>query len=383
MHREKLNPMVYKIKPIVDKFTIPGGMDNANLEILMQEGFKYFIDKGIGKILLSNESYSLLMFPKIVPTLPYEGMLTLVPNTAKQTILSTMDKIEDDILTQILIQGNKARRTIIEVAQSDGHTVTQSYIFQHIGPIDNLPKAPYNTSYVPMHLHIHVYGPNIEQFPVFEREDKINFREREAKNLLRDPFIKIFQELLGIERLDVQVNERGALELSKNHINEEFNSNDILLLKKVISVWKSRRLEITSCATDFKLDENQRYELIDSDERLKRLDILFKRKDWSKLSERSKKQLRVLFKNLRSSKEVDPWHWIYKGIFGSIGYEFDHETNERKLLLVPQTFSSWYRHYRLVKSNIITRKDKINNVHADEKVADALLPIHRRVIEKM
>ncbi|MDP4010808.1 MAG: hypothetical protein Q8P72_01100 [Candidatus Roizmanbacteria bacterium] len=373
---------VYRVQPVFDKFPVPGGMDNVDLEQLYFYGnLQKYEQDGLSKTLWTDGNYTALIYPKAVPSLPYEALITIVPNTGKVPVVSTMDQLSTASLLGVLDASDKSRQAAIEVAQEDGHRADMSYIIQHVGPYDTKPKASYNTSYLPLHLHSQVYGPDMSGFPVFRRVEPINLKKHHYRNLARDQFALVARDLIEINGFRPTLRQKSTIELGTSHINDPFTSQDAGVLQAIMYLWKEKRLELELCGKSNQEDCWGRPIPLPIDERKLRLEELLTKADWHEISRQSKRILRLLFNNLQEASE-DSCDWIYKGIFGSIGYEYDPETKQRTLLFAPQNLTNPFRNYRVVRRPIITKKDKTNG-NIDRETADVILPIQRRIIDRI
>jgi len=391
MSREKGQPLVFSAGSVVPKFNIPGDIDNATMSSLYPGGFQKIVDLGIGTVLTRFNTQTLVLFPKYVPTAPYEQMATLIPNHKGIQTVSTVDQISADTLFNVLTTMNNIRLAMEEVARTSNDEITHTYIYQHLGPDDVLPKKPYNPSYAPLHLHVTAYGPHFERFSSFTPAKSIDMRSPEYRHFDRDPTIivarDLFQRIFKDEFPNAhQKGQSAAIILSTTDINSLITRDEVIVLQRVIREWKKHLRKVQSCYTDFQKDANGRPVPYSVEQRLENLNKLFTRPPYDSLSEPSKHMLFSIARLLKPSDQVNEWSWFYRGIAGSFAYEFDWTNDTRSLILSPRittSKSSW--HYPAMTPAFVRVRDKGREPgpnDLDPRATEELYPIFRAIIAK-
>jgi hypothetical protein len=385
----KQRPYAVAVGPVVPKFDIVGDIDNATMSSLYFGGFKEIVNQGIGMVLKRFKTHTLVLFPKYVPTAPYEQMATLIRNHEGIPIVTTIDQISADTLFDTLITMNKIRLAMEEVARTNKDEISHTYIYQHLGPDDVLPKKPYNPSYAPLHLHVSAYGSHFDRFSSFSATERINMRSREYRHFDRDPIIivvrDLFQKIFKNEFPDAhQKGQSAAIILSTTDINSPITRDEVVVLQRVIKEWKKHLREVQSCYTDFQQDANGRPVPYPVEQRLENLDKLFSRVPYDSLTESSKHMLVSIARLLKPSDQVDEWSWFYRGIAGSFAFEFDWTNRTRSLILSPRittSKSSW--HYPAMTPAVVRVRNKGKEPgpnDLDPRAIAELYPIFQAII---
>jgi hypothetical protein len=378
------SPHVFTVSPMLEKFFSNGeSMDNATYhKITSSKLGKRLQTEGLMHTFWSNPDYSFVMYPKTIPTVPYEALLTLLPNTDTDLGVSTVDQIDAPILTALLNHADRTRRITRNVAEQDEYKPTKTVIFQHVGSHDMTPKTSFNTSYKPLHFHVQVYGYPLEDFSMFEASDSIDPQSEENRSVFKDPGMEIASDILKHEGFNITPYGRYSCVLDKKGINAPFTDDDSILIQQLHKIWNRHWQEFANALTDFSLDGNERYVPHSLAERSRLMSQLLSDK-YSYLGDSAKKRLGELASNLKAATD-NPWEWIYKGPNGSFGYVFDHTARTRELVFSPRLFTSWYRHYDLVGENIIIQK--IGKCGPQGKIhheSHKLLNIQKRMITQL
>ncbi len=370
---------VYTSDRMLPKFTITGGMDSATVEKLQGDrlGAKLTADN-LMHVLWADPDYSFLLYPKTIPTAPYEALLTYLPNRDAQKNVALVDLVKTSTLAILLDQANKTQKAVKEVAQQDGYLPTKTVIFQHVGPRDMNPKTPFNTSYRPLHFHIQAYGYPFSDFPMFSEIEPIDPRSEENRSIFRDPSRRLVRDIFQAEGFSVKKQGSYSFVLDEGDINEPFSDVDAVRLQKLQTVWGQHWDRFAACLTDFNTGSNGRYIPRAQHERVSAMENLLGN-EYPYLGDGSQRLLLSLAYNLQNSGN-NPWKWIYNGVNGTIGYVYDYTEGKRQLVFSPRLFTSWYRHYDLVGENVIIKKDKSTSGDVYQADAFPLLDIQRRII---
>jgi len=371
----------FSSKRILPKFDVVGGMDSVTFAELYRAGLCDFFEKGLAHEVWKNDHYSFTIYPKTIPSLPYEALITLLPKHDISKQIRTIDELSPDILAELLNRTMSTLSALRETALEDGCTLSHGFIFQHIGPNDAYPKAPFNTSYLPLHFHIQLYGYSLESFRLFSKGNPINTASPEYENFFHDAATLIARDFLKASGMEVRRRGMTALELREQPLDKQFDRLDASQLIAFQRTWKLHWLNMASCFTDFSEDSYGRYALYEKNKRLVRLKALIKGK-YEHLSEEARHALITLAQELRD--EVgNSCLWTYKGINGTAGYVVDYEKGGKIPVFSPKLFTNSYRHFDVVGQDYIITKDKFSKDLASENDAEPILDIQRRLITKL
>lgn len=365
---------------ILPKFSVSQGMDEATVARLYGAGLSDLRNEKLVHELWSNFDHSLMMYPKTIPSLPYEALITLFSKYDKSKIHKTIRNLSSESLLHI---ANASRATLLavrEVALEDGNAPQHGFIFQHVGPRDALPKASFNTSYLPLHLHIQLYGYDLDGFELFRQGSPIDLETPEYASLLSDPAAMIAKDML--EAVGYRVERRGntAVEFNKKAIDEPFTRSEMREVRALQVAWMKSWDKLAACFTDFKKDEFGRYLLYDKQLRLANIEKYLSQNRI--LQDESKNSLLAIASDVECNTS-DPWRWTYMGVNGVAGYAFDFNDNTRSFRFSPKIFTSSYRHFDIVGQDFIIVKDKNSEMMGSASAANQVLEIQRRIIGKL
>lgn len=372
----------YSSRRILPKFTIPGGMDAATFNKLYQAGLGDFFEKNLAYEVWQDSCYSFTLYPKTIPSLPYEALITLLPKYDCSQIVRTVDELPPDTLSKLLNGAATTLATLRETALDDGHAPRYGFVFQHIGPNDAYPKAPFNTSYLPLHFHLQLHECPLESFALFTKGESIDTTTPEYENFFHDTATLIAQDMLRNHGITARRRGFTALEVGEQHpLTKPFTPNEAAQLIAFQQAWKHHWQAIASCFTDFSEDSYGRHSLYPVSERQTRLEVLIAN-DYPYISKESRQALAALAHKLKD-EVADSSLWAYKGVNGTAGYIIDYEEKKRTFVFSPKLFTNTYRHYDVVQQEFIITKDKLSDTLAPKHEAEQILDIQRRLVRKL
>ena len=371
----------FSSRRILPKFDVAGGMNSATFAELYKAGLYDFFERGLAHKVWENDHHSFTLYPKTIPSLPYEALATLLPKHDINKQIKTIDELSPDILLELLNSAMSTLSALRETALEDGYTPRHGFIFQHVGPNDAYPKASFNTSYLPLHFHIQLYGYSLDNFRLFSKANPINITSPEYKHFFHDAATLVARDLLESSGVDVKRRGKTALELDEQPLDKQFDQLDALQLIAFQQAWKHHWFTIASCFTDFSGDSYDRYALYEKNERLARLKTLIEG-EYGCLSEEARLALTILAQELKDEEE-NSCFWTYKGVNGSAGYVIDYEKGSKVLVFSPKLFTNSYRHFDVVGQDFIITKDKFSDELASQNHTEQILDIQRRLISKL
>ncbi len=356
-------------------------MDTATFSELCGAGLGDFFEKGLAYEVWQDSCYSFALYPKTIPSVPYEALITLLPKYDSSQIVRTVDELPPKVLSNLLNGAITTLAALRETALDDGHIPRYGFVFQHIGPNDAHPKAPFNTSYLPLHFHLQLYECPLESFSLFTKGEPINMSEPEYVNFFHNTATLVARDILMAHGIAARRRGPTALEMDERPAAMPFSPKDAARLVAYQQAWKRHWQTIAACFTDFSEDSYGRYFLYPLDERQARLEELIV-SDYAYLSEETRRALMALAYEAKD-EVADPCLWTYKGVNGTAGYVFDYEEKSRTFAFSPKIFTNTYRHYDVVKQEFIITKDKFSDTLAPKSEVEQILDIQRSLIRRL
>lgn len=356
-------------------------MDYATVSKLYDAGLKELMKDKLAHELWSDFNHSSLMFPKTIPSLPYEALITLLPKYDDAKIFKTIKNLPITTLHELMQSAHKVLEATREIANADGYHPKSGYIFQHIGPRDHRPKAAFNTSYLPLHFHVQTYGYAIDEFALFQPSQPVSTASREYASLDGESMHIIAKDML--QACGYSITKRGetALEFNQKPLSMPFKRSEATELKTLMASWMQHWNEIAACFTNFSEDAFGRYILFSESHCYENIEQYLKKTPFD-FSNQAIKALYNLRENLTDNTN-DPWSWTYKGINGAAGYRFDYEQGTRSFIFAPKLYTNSYRHFDIIDENFIITKDKNDTSVVSTEHSQTLLDIQRRIIQKL
>jgi len=349
---------------VIKKFPIDAGMDNSTEELLLSAGLGELIRENLAKKLWSSPTHSLYVFPKTIPSDPYEALLTLLPNTDKHKTISCITELSAQQLSEIL---NKAREVLLrleEVCRNDGYSPSKMFIFQHTGPKDIFPKTSYNTSYKPLHFHLLIESPAINDFGGFIPME-VNVHDIAYKHLFRDPISDFIKKTEPLSPIGL-----SSFLIARCDFNLPFSTSEASRFIYMHAQWEKKWEHISNLVSKTREDLHLPPKLIEKRAMLQNL------KQAKIPHAESIMDLLEKFDN----ESTNEWLHTYKGINGTIGLSIDATSREANVIFSPKLLVNPYRHLDLVSGRYIVIKDKESDNMMSAEDCEDLLSIQRKLI---
>lgn len=342
------------------------------------------IDQGVAmEVAQLEEPYTVVVFPKVSPSRPFELMMTVLPqHDGLAARLSLADFSNRDALA-ILQIGRELIAALHKTSSHQGVSSSDGYVFQHFNPQDLNPKTMFNGSVAHFHLHAQLYGHSLNEFPdAFTPTGKLRVYEG-ANRLMRDSFVSIFYELItqSFPEVTISYANSGCISFCQSDNRQPITQEEVQILKSILKKWDEVWKQVACCYSSVDLNQPNAAVLLPQKERINKVQKLLTQ---YQLSTVSQKVLIFLAKNIQESDD-DVWRNFYHGPNGALGFHEKFEDNVRQWLIAPRAFRSWARHLPLVNTqeSLVgewTTKNESGDGLVNNEAQSAIYAIQRQVI---
>ena len=306
----------------------------ANWPTILKVGLQAYFDSNEAVDIGEKSGYHISTWPPTSLCDPYNLLLYAMPKIRKP-IVSTFDQLPADASKLLLESAFMSVNAIRKTALANKDQANTILVTQHVGP-DDINSYPFTTTLPQIHLHIHpLEEKNLQTHNhLFQQTSTTNTDYK--KYLFHDPFFKLIFELISHKQKTTKVHRTdSSLELFNKPIDDPLTDQEVYSISEFFSYWEEWNKKISSCYTDFTLDENGRYVVLPREAIQKRLEDMILNNN-QMFSKRSKRILNFLVDNIKDSKQVNPWQFFYKGISGCAGYIFDYNKKVRSFIIAPR-----------------------------------------------
>jgi hypothetical protein len=389
MSETALDAKIFYSANIVSKFKGNGEkLDTMSLPRLEEAGLNKMIDEGVAKKIGDLEDpYSLVVFPKLSPSRPYEIMMTVLPQHQDLPSRSSFINFTVNDSLRIFEAAQNMQHALFEQSVSDGHSAKDSYVYQHFNPYDLHPKTMFNGNISHLHLHTQIYGHSLKEFPATFSPDGILRNFEGANRLLRDTGVSMFYEIIRAKypELHIEMKNSGSVSFGKVQGDTQISLYEVANFREIIQTWGEIWSEFESCfVISTHVGDNKEYTLLQPEERKQNILDLLKKHP---LNVKNQKILLFLGQHVHE-ESPDVWRNFYHGPNGAIGFHTDFVANEREWVIAPRIFRSWARHLPLVSEqndpfDEFTTKNESGDGLINMKAREEMYPIQQQTVSQL